>query len=148
MVLCGNCVFYTMWHWFPPINSWVVIIPAWLVVLSALRTFSTTAFWAIPPLYVAVPLVLAVYLFAPGMIGPPLGFWIPICCIVGTLAGIFKAKSRSIRSTVLVLTGCVLTALFAFGTYDWVAYHRMPAAERAQFTPVWRHERYLKQPEN
>lgn len=137
---CGNCVYYAMWHKFPPTNSWVVIIPLWFVLLSAIRTFSNGKLWAIPTLHFALPIVIVVGVIAPGMIGPPLGFWIPICCIAGTVSAISNDQSPLIRKRVLRLTGCVLVALVAFAACDYVAYNNMSAKERAKFTPVWERE--------
>ncbi len=137
MLACGNCVYYAMWHAFPQTSSWVIIIPLWFLALSAIRTFSTSKLRTIPPLFFAVPLVFLVGLFAPGMIGPPLGFWIPICCIAGTVSGWSREQSQTIRKTVIALTGCVLVALVASGSRDYVTYNQIPAAERAKFTPTW-----------
>jgi len=96
---------------------------------------------AIPPVYVAIPLVLAVAFFAPGMIGPPLGFWIPICCIVGTVSGLSKLQSPKTRKVVLGITVAAVVALAGFGTRDVVAYNRTPAAQKEKYLPVWEADR-------
>lgn len=137
MPACGNCVYYDMWHRFPPTQSWVVIIPLWFLVLSGIRTFGAGRIRSIPPLYVAAPLVVAVFMLAPGMIGPPLGFWIPICCVVGTVSALSGKQSARLRKGIGLLTGGVVLALVAFGARDYVAYDRMPADEKAKFMPVW-----------
>lgn len=134
---CGNCVYYAMWQRFPPISSWVVIIPCWFLALSSIRTFRAARLSGIPPLYVAAPLVLAVAFFAPGVIGPPLGFWIPICCAIGTWAGLARTQPKNVKAATLVVSAIVTIALVAFGAYDLVTYYQMPEAERQRFIPVW-----------
>jgi uncharacterized membrane protein len=76
---CGNCVYYAMWLRFPPISSWVVLIPLWFLALAAVRSFGKARLRAVPPFSIAVVLVLVVCTLSPGIIGPPLGFWIPVC---------------------------------------------------------------------
>lgn len=134
---CGNCVYYAMWHRFPPISSWIVIIPVWFLFLSAIRTFSTNTISAVPTLHVAVPLVIAVFFFAPGMIGPPLGFWIPVCCVVGTFAGLIKNDSASVKRQLMATSALAVTALIAFGLRDYHLYNQMPTAEKEKFIPDW-----------
>jgi hypothetical protein len=80
---CGNCVYYALWHKFPPTTSWSIIIPIWFLALSVIRTWTNEELPAIPTIFLGLPLVLAVFFFAPAEIGPPLGFWIPICCVIG-----------------------------------------------------------------
>ena len=137
MLACGNCVYYAMWNRFPPTESWVVIIPLWFLILSGMRTFGAGRLKSIPPLYVAAPLVFAVFLFAPAAIGPPLGFWIPICCVVGTVSALSRKQSPGLRKSVLLLTAGVVAALTVFGVRDYVAYRQMPVEEKAKFQPVW-----------
>ena len=134
---CGNCVYYAMWHRFPPTSSWVVIVPLWFIVLSVIGPSTSMRLRAIPPVYVAIPLVLAVVFFAPGVIGPPLGFWIPICCIVGTVSGLSKLQSPKTRKVVLGITVAAVVALVGFGTCDVVADNRMLAAEKERYLPAW-----------
>lgn len=135
-IACGNCVYYALWHKFPPTNSWVVLIPLWFLTLSAARTFGRTSIKGIPKLYIALPLVIAVLYFAPGMIGPPLGFWIPICCLIGTWAGL-HAKGVTLRKHVKVVTVCFTVALLAFGAGDYHQYNEMPQPEKDKLIPVW-----------
>jgi len=131
------CVYYAMWHKFPPTASWVVIIPLWFLVLSAVRTFSGIRLRAIPSLYVSLPLVLAVLWFAPGAVGPPLGFWIPVCCVVGTVTGLSRLQPEKARKTLMLITAGACVALVGFGVRDYVIYRRMPDAEKEKFLPVW-----------
>ena len=133
---CGNCVYYAMWHRFPPTASWVVLIPLWYLALSTIRTFSSTKLMAVMPLYLAVPLILIIFLFAPGIIGPPLGFWIPVCILVGTISG-FRNERPHLRQGVIVLSLVFAVLLLAFGTWDAIEYRRMPEARKAQLRPDW-----------
>lgn len=93
---CGNCVYYAMWHKFPPTASWVLIIPCWFLLLSVIRTWTGLKLSTIPHIYIAIPLVVAVFFFSPGAIGPPLGLWIPFCCVIGTWVGIQKHWNSSL----------------------------------------------------
>lgn len=130
LLACGNCVYDALWQLFPPTRSWIVIFPAWLLVLSAMRTLQHVRLWGVPPLYVTVPLIVAVFFLAPSMIGPPLGFWIPICCIVGTVSGISAAQSAQIRRCILGIAALALLALIGGGTWNYVEYRRMPQVPR------------------
>ena len=132
---CGNCVYYAMWHRFPPTASWVFIIPAWFLVLSLVRTGTGKTLQAIPRIYVAIPLVLAVFLLAPGAIGPPLGFWIPLCCIIGTYAGIKEHWKSSLARTLTAVLACTSMSLVAFGAYNWQQYDQLPTAEKEKLRP-------------
>jgi hypothetical protein len=138
---CGNCVYYALWQQFPPISSWAVLVPLWFVALAAIRTWHGTAITAIPPVYVAIPLVLAVWLFAPGTFGPMLGSWIPVCAVIGTVSVWRRATSPAVRQAVSrlsVSTGLLLTA---FGVHDYIEYAQMPDEQRSQFVPTWERPR-------
>jgi hypothetical protein len=126
-----------MWHRFPPTASWVLIIPAWFLTLSVIRTWTGKKLSAIPGIYIALPLVLAVFFFAPGMIGPPLGFWIPVCCVIGTCAGVRKHWKTPLARTLTILTVLTSVCLATFGARDYHNYDQMPAVEKEQFLPVW-----------
>ncbi len=134
---CGNCVYYAMWHKFPPTASWVLIIPGWFLALSIIRTWSDRKLSGIPRIYVALPLVLAVFFFAPGMIGPPLGFWIPVCCLIGTWTGLRYHWNTPLARSLITVTVLASFALAAFGARDYVQYKQMPAAEKQKFLPAW-----------
>ena len=93
--------------------------------------------WEAKPRPTNLPGPEPVFFFAPGMIGPPLGFWIPICCIVGTLSGFSQKQSARIRKTVAGTTVLAMIALVGFGAHDYLVYNRMPAAEKERLIPVW-----------
>lgn len=137
ILACGNCVYFAMWHQFPPMASWVLIIPGWFLVLSAIRTWTGQKLVAIPHIYTAIFLVLAVFFIAPSIIGPPLGFWIPVCCIIGTWVGIHKNWNTTLARTLIAITMVTAISLVAFGALDYRRYDQMPAAEKEKRLPVW-----------
>ena len=142
VIACGNCVYYAMWKKFPPISSWILIIPIWLVALAGVRTFSAARIAAVPPIYAAIPLVLAVWLFAPGTLGPLLGVWIPFCCIIGTISGLRASQPATVRRAVATLSVLTVLSLISFGVFNYVVYNQMPPKERAKYLPVWQLERH------
>jgi len=136
IIACGICVYYAMWQNFPPTSSWIIIIPLWFLMFSAIRTSTGITIKGIPTLYVAIPLVIAVFYVAPGMIGPPLGLWIPACCIAGTCAGL-RSENSSVRRSVAKLSVIVIGSLLVFGGRDYYVYNQMPQVEKDKFIPVW-----------
>lgn len=135
MLACGNCVYYSLYLKFPPIASLVVIFPLWLVGLSAIRTLMRARLLGVPSLYLTVPLVLLVWLFSPATYGPPLGFWIPICCVVGTISGLSSQQSAAVKRGVLLLLVCAVISSAAFGTLNVLQYYQMSEQERDQLNP-------------
>lgn len=137
LLACGNCAYYALWLKFPPTASWVVIFPVWFLLLSAGRTWTGKPLAGIPTLYSAIPLVLIVVLLAPATVGPALGFWIPVCCVIGTWSGIRRYHATSLGRTLIGLTAAIGVSLVAFGAFDYRLYHSMSAAEKARFRPCW-----------
>jgi hypothetical protein len=137
LVACGNCFYYAIWFRFPAISTCVVVFPVWLLALSTVRTAAGLRLAAVPSLWIALPLIAAVVWFAPGMIGPLLGVWIPICCVWGTGAALTRAESLPLRSSAIVLSLGALVALLIGGTYDYVVAARMPADQRERLRPRW-----------
>ncbi|MBD3672657.1 MAG: hypothetical protein HUJ26_03930 [Planctomycetaceae bacterium] len=134
---CGNCVYYAMWHRFPPTASWVFIIPGWFLVLSIVRTWSDTKLSLIPRIPIAIMLVVALFFFAPGMIGPPLGFWIPVCCLVGTWTGLRNHWKTPLANKLVAVTVFVAASLVIFGVRDYRHYSQMPTSDKEKFRPIW-----------
>jgi len=141
---CGNCVYYALWQKFPPVASWAVIIPLWFVALAAIRTYSELRIAAVPEVYFAIPLVLAVWLFAPGTLGPILGMWIPVCCLIGTNAALRPSQSPTLRRAVIRLSIVTGVTLVAFGVFNYVEYIRMPDQQRARYIPTWERPREVR----
>ncbi len=141
VIACGNCVYDALWLDFPPTASWVIIIPCWFLVLSFIRTWTGISLSGIPPIYIAIPLVFIVFLIAPGMIGPPLGFWIPVCCIIGTWKGFQKNRRKPTTKTLLAVTVVTILMLVTFGAHDYYKFSQMPKTEMAKFLPVWERNR-------
>jgi len=136
---CGTCVYLSIWHRFPAIESWCLIFPLWFVALAAIRTIFRTALSGLPALWIAVPLVLLVALLSPGSAGPLLGAWIPVCCIAGTISGLRRQPvdrpRRAVRSILII----AMLALISGGAWDFIAYEQMPAEARDRLRPVWDH---------
>lgn len=137
LVACGTCVYYALWQRFPPIASWAVLIPLWFVAMATLRSYFGISIAAIPHLIVAVPLVVAVWLFAPGTLGPLLGVWIPMCIVIGTISATRPSRPPVIRRAFTILTVISGLILAAFGVANTVEYWQMSAEERKQFVPLW-----------
>ena len=143
VIACGNCLYYAMWHRFPPIASCGVILPIWLVALAGVRAFSGAHLTAVPPIHAAIPLVLVVWIFAPGTGGPLLYLWIPFCCVIGTISGLRAAQTVTVRRTVAKLSFLAVLSLISFGALNSVSYNRMPPEERARYLPGTYSERGL-----
>ena len=136
VLACGNCAFYALWHRFPAVVSWSVVFSVWLIALSAVRTAGGVRIPGVPPVYLALPLVLLVWLFAPGIAGPVLGIWIPVCCVIGTSSALTQPAMKHRR----VVNGLGLAAascLLVFGAWDYVRYHQLSPEERGRWQPVW-----------
>lgn len=140
---CGNCVFYALWHRFPAIVSWSVVFSVWLIALSLVRTAGGVRIPGVPPIYLALPLVLLVWLFAPGMAGPVLGIWIPVCCVIGTSSALTQPAMKH-RRVVNWLGVTAAFCLVVFGAWDYVRYHELSPEERARWQPVWEQADRLK----
>ena len=137
LIACGTCIHFSLWQRFPAVDSWVIIFPIWFVVLSGFRTFLWIPLLAIPRLYLAVPLVLAVAFFAPGTLGPYLGIWIPVCCVIGTISGIRKSPNSQVRTSIATVTILALASLISFAWYNYNLQSKMSSEERAKYLPVW-----------
>jgi len=81
-------------------------------------------------------MVLAVVWFAPGIMGPPLGFWIPICCLIATCTGLTNGDP-DLKRSIAVSSIAAAIALVAFGAHDFYEYNEMPQAERDKLIPTW-----------
>lgn len=119
LVGCGNCIYYALVEIFPPTESWVVILPLWFIALAGIRTFTGARLSGIPSLYLAVPLALAVFVLAPALVGPPLGFWIPACCLVGTSSGRQVSQQQTVRRLVTGLGVAAAVCLLSCGAYNY-----------------------------
>lgn len=131
VIACGNCVHSSIWYRFPAIDSCVWIFPLWIVVLSGVRTFGNAKLRLVPSFPVTLILVFLILLLAPAMIGPPLGFWIPISCIAGTWSA-FKLSKRVKTAAVITATVAVV-AQIGFGFHDYAVYKAMTHQERLEF---------------
>ncbi len=148
---CGNCGWAAWYSSFPPTNSWCVIIPGWLLVLSALRTIYAPVspqerpqLRGVPSFVIAAPLVVLVALVAPAILGPALGIWMPVCCVLGTGSGLSRAPSPGLRNSLLMTTGIVVLLLAGFGTRDYLVYNQMTPEEKVKYLPCWKQPKSLR----
>ena len=114
---CGNCL-YGYWSWkYPPVRSLCFIFPGWLVVLALVKSIKHEPVPFVPPAWISIPLVLAVFLFAPGTAGPILGAWIPLLCLIATVACMAnhnKDRRPLVEATALLAIGLAIV----FGAKD------------------------------
>ena len=148
---CGNCGWAAWYSIFPPTNSWCVIIPCWLLALSALRTVYAPVspqelprLRGVPSFVIAAPLVVLIALIAPAILGPALGIWMPVGCVVATWSGLARTPASSLRSSLLMTTSTVVLLLAGFGTRDYLVYNQMTPEEKVKYLPCWRQPKFLK----
>ncbi len=142
---CGNCVYYALWHKFPPTASWVVILPAWFLVLSVIRTVTGKKLSGIPHFLISLPLVVAALFYGPATLGPMLGLWIPVCIVVGTATGLQQHQRTPLARPLLAITAIAMLCLLLCGALNYFQYYQMPASQRDAFRPDW--ERSPKSPQ-
>lgn len=135
---CGMCVYYALYLRYPAINSASVILTLWLLALSVARSGNgCRPIRGIPPILLAIPLVVLVWFFAPGTAGPFLGFWIPICVGIGTwdlVTDRNDAKRRRVGGTLAIVAGL---CLLGFGSLDYYQFSQLSPEQKLRMTPPW-----------
>lgn len=137
---CGACVFSEIWFRFPPIASWCLIFPIWMVSLGAVRSKGGFPVRLVPPLPVSILLTVGMLLLWPGSLGPLMGIWIPVSCVAGTITTIRSQDPRAPRRIVSVIAVATTLCLVGFGAWNYSNYFALSAAERISKLPPWSRE--------
>jgi hypothetical protein len=142
---CGNCVYYEMWKDFPAIHTWSYIFPFWLVALSTLRAFGWGIHSMVPPLPIALTLISLAVVFAPGTVGPILGFWIPICCVGCLAVSLFHSSSAARVTRYVSVAFVVALATGAIGDFSYYSQRTREEWEQI-YRPAWERHRQQEPP--
>jgi len=132
MIACSGCIFRAAWYQFPPVATWIWLVPIFMLILSAIRRSSGGSMSMTAPFLVTIPIALFGAL-GPGNLFSVVGL-LQIAIILAALLANWNSSNPT-RRMVRIATLVMMLALIVCGTYNYYVYYKLTPQERLEMIP-------------